>query len=110
MGSDVTFWSAQWAQQNPLSGGAPPRSFKGFAEAPAAPTCGIRWTTDAGNSTPPPAGPLPTYMGVIVTDSTSKAGPVLSGDTVHIVVIKTALGYAPNPGHAGTGTVVAVVC
>jgi hypothetical protein len=28
---------------------------------------------------------------------------------VHIVVVKTNSGYAPNPGHDGTGTVVATV-
>ena len=110
MGAAVMFWSAQWAQENPVSGGASSRSFKGFAESPSTPTCGARWTADPGNSTPPPAGPLPTYMAVIVTDSTSKAGSVLSGGVVHIVVIKTDPGYAPNPGHAGTGTVVAIVC
>jgi hypothetical protein len=49
-------------------------------------------------------------MGVIVTSSASDHGSSTSGNTVHIVVIKTAPGYAPDPGHSGTGTVVAVVC
>ena len=110
MGSAVTFWSAQWTQQNPVSGGAVPRSFKGFAESDSAPTCGGRWVADPGSSTPPPAGPLPAYMAIIVAGSTSRAGSMLSGDVVHIVVIKTDPGYAPNAGHAGTGTVVAIVC
>jgi hypothetical protein len=26
------------------------------------------------------------------------------------VVVRTDSGYAPNPGHAGTGTVVASIC
>jgi hypothetical protein len=30
--------------------------------------------------------------------------------SAHIVVVKTNPGYRPNPGHAGTGTVVAQVC
>ena len=110
MGGAVTFWSAAWAQENSLGGRSALRSFKGFAEDPKVPSCGARWTTDPGNSTPPPSGPLPTYMGVIVTGSVIKTGSGLSGDTVHIVVVKINPGYGPNPGHAGTGTVVAVVC
>ncbi len=109
-GSSVTFWGAQWAKNNPTSGGSAPRSFKGFAEDPSTPSCGVAWTTDPGNSTPPPDGPLPTYMAVIVTSSVGKDGSEISGNTVHIVVVKTNPGYASNPGHAGTGTVVAVVC
>jgi hypothetical protein len=49
-------------------------------------------------------------MGVVVTDSVNKSGATISGDSIHIVVIQTNPGYAPNPGHAGTGKVVAVVC
>jgi hypothetical protein len=109
-GTSVTFWGAQWSKDNPTSGGSAPRSFKGFAENPTTPSCGVAWTTDPGNSAPPPAGPLPTYMAVIVTSSVGKDGSEISGNTVHIVVVKTNPGYAANPGHAGTGTVVAVVC
>jgi hypothetical protein len=109
-GSSVTFWGAQWAKLNSLSVGDAPRRFKGFAEAPKSPTCGIAWTADPGNSTPPPDGPLPAYMGVIVTSTAGKDGSATSGDTVHIVVVKTKPGYAPDPGHAGTGTVAEVVC
>jgi hypothetical protein len=110
VGTSVTFWGAQWAKDNSLSGGPAPRSFKGFAENPTTPTCGAGWTADPGNSTPPPDGPLPAYMAVIVTSSADKSGSTISGSTVHIVIVKTNPGYAPNPGHAGTGTVVAVVC
>jgi hypothetical protein len=109
-GTSVTFWGAQWAKDNPTSGGSAPRSFKGFAENPTTPSCGVAWTTDPGNSTPPPDGPLPTFMAVIVTSFVGKDGSEISGNTVHIVVVKTNPGYASNPGHAGTGTVVAVVC
>jgi uncharacterized repeat protein (TIGR01451 family) len=109
-GNSVMFWGAQWAKNNPTSGGSAPRSFKGFAENPTTPSCGVAWMTDPGNSTPPPDGPLPTFMAVIVTSSVGKDGSQISGDTVHIVVVKTDPGYAANPGHAGTGTVVAVVC
>jgi PKD repeat protein len=110
IGNTVTFWGAQWAGQNVLSGGNAPAAFKGYAKSPATPTCGATWTTDPGNSAPPPAGPLPAYMGVISTDSATKSGSQISGTTPHIVVVQTSPGYAPNPGHAGNGTVVAQAC
>jgi hypothetical protein len=110
LGTDVQFWGAQWWKRNSLTLGPAPASFKGFAERPATPTCGAIWSTDPGNSPPPPAGPLPTYMGVIVSSGITKFGPVIVGDTLHIVVVRTDRGYKPNPGHAGTGTVVARVC
>ena len=110
IGNPVTFWGAQWAGQNIVRGGTAPAAFKGYAKSPATPACGATWTTDPGNSAPPPAGPLPAYMGVISTDSATKSGSQISGTTPHIVVVRTNPGYAPNPGHAGTGTVVAQAC
>jgi len=110
IGTSVTFWGAQWAKLNSLSGGTAPASFKGFAEAPLTPACLIGWSFDPGNSTPPPPGPLPAFMGVIVTSSASMHGTATSGNTVHIVIVQTNPGYAPDPGHAGTGTVLAVFC
>jgi uncharacterized repeat protein (TIGR01451 family) len=110
IGTDVTFWGAQWWKLNSLSGGTAPAAFKGFETTPPAVTCGVNWTTAPGNSPPPPPGPLPSLMAVIVSSSISKSGPTISGDTVHIVLVQTNPGYAPNPGHAGTGTVVAQLC
>ena len=110
IGSNVTFWGARWAKLNSLSGGPAPASFKGFAMQPSTPACGVGWSADPGTSSPPPAGPLPPYMAVIVTSSASKSGSTISGNTPHIVIIKTNPGYAPNPGKAGTGTVVSQVC
>lgn len=110
VGSDVTFWGAQWAKHNSLSGGAAPRSFKGFADTTSnPPACLAGWSTDPGNSSDPP-DTVPQFMAVIVSSSIDKAGSTISGDTVHIVVVQTNPGYAGNPGHAGTGTVVAVIC
>lgn len=109
-GTPVTFWGAQWGKLNTLSGGPAPASFKGFQDQPALPTCGQNWLGDPGNSTPPPAGPLPAYMLVIVTSTVHQSGSSLAGDTVHEVVVKTDPGYAPDPGHPGTGTVVAQIC
>jgi hypothetical protein len=110
IGHSVTFWGAQWAKLNSLSGGPAPRSFKGFAKKPTTPTCGVSWSAAPGNSSPPPAGPLPALMAVIVTSSSGKSGPKISGNIVEIVIVRTNPGYASNPGHAGTGTVVAVMC
>jgi hypothetical protein len=110
IGTAVTFWGPQWRTVNSLSGGVAPASFKGFEDSPARAACGTAWTTDPGNSTPPPAGPLPAYMAVIVSSKVSQAGPAISGNTVHVVVVKTNPGYAPAVGHAGTGTVVATIC
>jgi hypothetical protein len=106
----VTFWGAQWSMLNVLSGGAAPSAFKGYALNPAIPSCGASWSTDPGNSAPPPSGPLPAYMGVIVSSSTTQSGSQISGNTAHIVVVQTDTGYDPNAGHAGTGTVVATFC
>lgn len=105
----VTFWGSQWAKENSLSGGSAPSSFKGFA-VHGTTQCGGTWSTDPGNSASPPSGQLPSYMAVLVTSNTSKSGSTISGNVVSIVIVKTNSGYAPNPGHAGTGTVVATIC
>jgi hypothetical protein len=110
LGSSVYFWGSQWAKHNSVSGGPAPRSFKGYSDQPATPACGQGWTSDPGNSTPPPEGPLPAFMAVIVTSSARQTGPEISGDTVAIVIVKTNSGYEPNPGHVATGVVVAVMC
>lgn len=82
---------------------------KGFENKPATATCGTNWTTDPGDSPPPPA-PLPAYMAVLVSSKITKSGPKIGGNTVRVVIVKVDPGYQPNPGHAATGTVVAVVC
>jgi hypothetical protein len=110
VGHDVSFWSARWSRLNTLAAGDAPAAFKGFEDTPGTVTCGTSWSTDPGNSTPPPAGPLPSYLAVIVSSSIRKSGSSISGNTVHIVVVKTDAGYAADPGHAGTGTVVAQIC
>jgi uncharacterized repeat protein (TIGR01451 family) len=106
----VTFWGSQWSIANRLSGGTAPSAFKGFAKNPGTASCGTTWTTDPGNSAPPPSGLLPAYMSVIVTSSSAKSGSQTSGNTFHIVVVKTNPGYDADPGHPGTGTVVATIC
>jgi hypothetical protein len=49
-------------------------------------------------------------MAVIVSSHITKRGPVISGDIVHIVLVRTNAGYGPNPGHPGTGTIVGQLC
>lgn len=111
IGTSVTFWGAQWGKANSLSGGPAPAAFKGFANTPETPpACGTNWSTDPGNSSGPPLGPLPELIEVIVSSHIVKSGPTISGDTTKVVLVATELGYAANPGHAGTGTIVAVVC
>ena len=111
IGTKVTFWGAQWSTDNSLSGRTAPASFKGFANnIPHNPAkCGDTWVTDPGNSSNPP-GSVPDQMAVIVSSSISKSGSTISGNTPKVVVVKTDPGYQPNPGHPGTGTVVAQVC
>ena len=107
-GTSVEYWGAQWAKDNAFSGGSAPNAFKGFAStAPQA--CGGNWSSGPGNSQGPPAT-VPSYMGVIVSSKVSQSGSTMAGDVPMIVVVKTGPGYGPAPGHAGTGTVVAVYC
>jgi M6 family metalloprotease-like protein len=110
-GPAVTWWANDWSTRNALSAGPAPAAFKGFAESPATtpPSCGAGWTTSPGNS-PPPTVDVPSYMGVVVTGAVSGTGSQISGNAVKIVVVRTDAGYAPNPGHRGTGTVVATYC
>ena len=111
VGNTVTFWGAQWAKVNSLSGGPAPRAFKGFADqtSTAPPTCGGSWITDPGNSSGPPAS-VPPFMAVIASSPVTKSGATISGDVPKIVIVKTNPGYGPSPGQTGTGTVVAKLC
>lgn len=111
VGTAVTFWGAQWWKDNALGGGAAPAAFKGFANSlQGPPECGAPWSTDPGNSSDPPAGPLPETIEVIVASHVSKSGPTISGDTAEVVLVATNTGYQGNPGHPGTGTVLGVLC
>ncbi|HWR59460.1 MAG TPA: Ig-like domain-containing protein, partial [Thermodesulfovibrionales bacterium] len=111
IGSSVTFWGSQWARSNTMSDGLANASFKGFADGASTtpPTCGGTWTASPGNSSSPP-GSIPTYMAVIVSSNVTKSGSTISGNIKKIVIVKTNPGYASDPGHPGTGTVVGVVC
>ena len=107
-GQTVTFWGAQWANINALSGGPANNSFKGFAST-APQSCGTGSFTTPGNSASPPAT-VPSYMAVIASSSIIKSGSTISGNVPIIVVVQTNPGYGANPGNPGTGTVVGVFC
>jgi hypothetical protein len=111
VGTQVDYWGSRWAKDNSLSSGGAPSSFKGFADSPSSnpPACGGGYSTGPGNSSKPPAT-VPAYMGVFVSGSITKHGSGITGDIGHVVVVKTDPGYQADPGHPGTGKVVAVVC
>jgi hypothetical protein len=113
LGNHVTWWGNHWANINLTSGGAPPDAMKGFAEEATflgpLPSCGGTWATDPGNSTPPPPS-VPKLMAVIVSSNVTRSGSVISGDIKQVVIVENDPGYQPNPGHAGTGTELAIVC
>jgi hypothetical protein len=115
-GDTLTWWSHSWSSQNSLSGGLAPPAFKGFAasvttlpqQSPAE-VCGTSFTTRTGNAGNPP-DTVPSYMGVLVASSVTQSGSTVSGTWGSIVIVHTDPGYGPNPGHPGTGTIVATFC
>jgi len=107
-GTAVTFWGAQWQKSNPTTGASKVSTFKGFAPNPSSPSCGVNWSSTTAAAAP--NGPLPANMAVMVTSSLSQSGSHVSGDTVHIVIVKTNPGYQPSSGHPGTGTVIQQIC
>jgi hypothetical protein len=111
VGNHVMFWGAQWAKHNSLSGGPAPSAFKGFADStnPNPPSCGGTWQSHPGNSSGPPDS-VPADIIVMVSSSITRSGSTINGDVPKMVVVHTDPGYSTNPGHAGTGTVTAVVC
>ena len=107
----VEFWGDDWSTINMLTGGPAPGAFKGFANGTSEPpACGSSWVTNPGNSSQPPASPLPSFMGVIVSTTVTQSGSTISGDTSRIIVVTPNPGYEPDPVHHGTATVVATFC
>ena len=117
IGTQVTFWGAQWWKLNSLSGGEAPSSFKGWVNSFPAPLCSLAWTTGTGNSSEPPPAPLPEYIDVAVASKVNQEGSVVaSSTTTKVARVRTNAayekksGYQNDPGHEGTGTVVEIVC
>ncbi len=111
----VTWWAGSWSSLDSVSAGHAPSAFKGFASHISLPTttpaaaCASNWTATGGDSESPPSS-VPAYMGTVVTSQVTQSGATISGNAVKIVVVKTNPGYAPQPGHNGTGTIVATYC
>jgi len=108
VGSQVTFWGSQWAKNNPAVS-TPPAAFKGFENSSATPACSSTWTSTPGNS-PNPPNAIPTYMAVVVSTHVTQNGSTMTGDVQHVVIVATGPGYAGDPGHDGTGVIVATLC
>jgi hypothetical protein len=108
VGRNVLFWGDTWSQSNPMSGGSAPNSMKGFVTGTSPPACGASWTSGPGDTGLEPAT-VPSYTAVIVTSHVAKSGAKISGDTVHVVVVRTTA-YGPVPTKPGKGSIVGVVC
>ena len=106
VGQDYTFWGAQWAKQVTAGDFQANNSFKGYADN----VTGSTWVSNPGNSSNPPAS-IGNYMSVIVATHITKDGNVITGNIAEVVVLRVdnPEAYQPNPGHSGTGVMVAVV-
>jgi hypothetical protein len=115
LGTTVNFWGSQWWQNNPGGNSSAAPAFKGYVTSPVGPTgCTTPPTTAfaaPGNSVTPPAT-VPPFMAVLVTNpaNVTQSGSSISGPVTGVVVVQTNPGYGPDPGAAGTGTVIARVC
>lgn len=105
-GKDYTFWGANWSKQ--VTGGEFPANsgFKGYADSVA----GAAWSANTGNSGRPPAT-VASYIGVIVSTMATTNGGVTRGNIAEIAVLRVdnPTAYLPDPGHPGTGVLVAIV-
>jgi len=116
IGDVVNFWGAQWWKNNVMSQTTNPpqpsdpgfQAFKGFASS-ADNFCGGVWSTQPGNSSNPPET-IPDDVAIIVTTKVNKDGNAISGDIKQIVLVHHDGNYKDNPGHAGGGPVIKVLC
>ncbi len=108
IGQDYPFWGAQWAKQVLGGNWTANPSFKGYADS--ADLVKKVWTTRPGNSCNPPDS-VGSYIGVIITTQTTKQGSTISGNIAKIGILKVddPSAYGPNPGHDGSGVLVAIV-
>ncbi len=110
VGRQVNFWGSQTWKTNQFSGvNNAPASMKGYIDNAPSYTCGAAWTSDPGNSSNPPST-IPVNMVVVVASSITQSGSTESGNIEHLVVVSTAAGYGPSPGHDGYGNIIATIC
>ena len=86
-----------------------PAAFKGWVNELSrdGSGCPRTWTTDPGNSSEPPEGPLPGLIEVLVPSAVTKSGRIISGDSTEVVLVRTEPGLRPESrATPGTGTVV----
>jgi len=124
VGQRINFWGSQWEQQ--VTGGDynARGSFKGYGTVPSSPiglceptatTTGTPrldpscWTSKTGNSNPPAT--VADFIQVIVSTSAALSGATVYGNIAATVVVQVdrTVPYAPDPGHPGFGTIVAVI-
>ena len=104
---NVSFFGGDWAKDNSLSGGKAPDDFKGFIGS--VPSCHATWTARPGEGQGQPSGAsLPQYMVVVVASSVTKSKSTITGNTVHLVVVRVNVN-GPHQDPDGTGTVVGTV-
>ena len=108
VGQDYNFWGAQWSKQVLGGNWTDNASFKGFANQ--VDLIHGTWTTRPGNSSGPPDS-VASYISVIVATYSTKDGSDISGNIAEVVLLKVddPSGYKPNPGHSGSGVVIAVI-
>jgi hypothetical protein len=46
----------------------------------------------------------------VVASSITQSGSTESGNIKHLVIVSTAAGYGPAPGHDGYGNIIATIC
>lgn len=106
VGTDYLFWGAQWSKQ--VRGGTFPTSsdFKGYADS----VSGGTWTSRPGDSSKPPST-VARYIGVIITTQVTKQDSTISGNVTGLAILRVddSSQYRPDPGHSGSGVVVAIL-
>jgi uncharacterized repeat protein (TIGR01451 family) len=108
IGRDYMFWGAQWWKQVLGGNWTDNASFKGYANQ--VDRVNKTWSTRPGNSSGPPDS-VSSYISVIVTTQSTKQGSDISGNIAETAILKVddPNGYGPNPGHSGSGVVVAII-
>ena len=108
VGMDYPFWGAQWSKQVLGGNWTANASFKGYANQ--VDLVSRSWTTRPGNSSGPPDS-VGGYISVIVATQATKQGSDISGNVAEIVILKVddPSAYGPNPGHSGSGVLVAII-